>query len=264
MSYSILYDRIIISLPDGSLIPLVKIGDNNVWTTSRITGKTIRSRSWQDFKFCDNRISYTKEELLSRLDSLSLDGIREGVSREAFLKQYGWHAGVTIYGRRDISWGEFRIFFTKAIGKAVPMETFTSLFCPLQLCWWETDFRRSGPLRTPEELQNEWNARSSRGLGTIWIEPASERMADLAADIVGAPTPRGRTIKALYTAPDGTERESFVKSLLPLEFTQDPLEAAGISKKITGADSIFETFRRLSAWKMDFSRFTFSEKPQQI
>ena len=59
MSYSILYRSMFVELSDGRFIPMMEMGDNNVWDCNYGRGRDRRSRSWSNINLVKGKKIYT-------------------------------------------------------------------------------------------------------------------------------------------------------------------------------------------------------------
>ena len=272
MSYSILYSRLYIALPDGTYIALVKGGDNNVWSWNPLTGREQRSRSWESYSFGTGRMSVTRQEIASWLDRQHSRVLKEAeatlnehpdwcrycTAAEEASKRFGYYAGVSIQGHHcsTTTWGAFRSFYEKGLEHAVSPETFRRLCGHLEICWYEGDFKTTGPIRSLEELRQKWDELSARFGNYIWIRPYSGYSADRLADIIHSSSRKGIAVKAGFRDADGKYDEAFIKTLIPLTFTRDKAGAMKISRTLMKKRSGFDLFRTLAPG-YSFERFDY-------
>ena len=64
MSYSILYRSMFVKMSNGKYIPMMEMGDNNVWDCSYGRGCAKRSRSWCNINIVSGKIFYSHEDLM--------------------------------------------------------------------------------------------------------------------------------------------------------------------------------------------------------
>ena len=67
MSYSILYRSMFVKLSDGRYIPMMEMGDSNVYDAS-YRGKARRSRSWSNINLNRGQKFFTKDEIEKSLE----------------------------------------------------------------------------------------------------------------------------------------------------------------------------------------------------
>lgn len=69
MSYSILYRSMFVKMSDGKYIPLVEMGDNNVYDVTW-RGRGRRSREWQQWVIDRKRLTYTRDEIMDSVEDM--------------------------------------------------------------------------------------------------------------------------------------------------------------------------------------------------
>lgn len=130
MSYTILYEKQFVKVGDDLYIPLVLIGDNNVYESDRR-----RARSWHNQRYVtDGKIWASSKEILGAIDRIreeKVEGnrrtIEQGLLEEGDAyddKRFGWHEGIAIYGKHTSSttFGMFRNFYKAGIERALTIE----------------------------------------------------------------------------------------------------------------------------------------------
>ena len=68
MSYSILYRSMFIKMSDGRFIPMMEMGDNNVWECNYGHGRNRRVRSWSNIRLNKKQKFFTEEEIRNFLE----------------------------------------------------------------------------------------------------------------------------------------------------------------------------------------------------
>ena len=68
MSYSILYRSMFIKMSDGRFIPMMEMGDNNVWECNYGRGRNRRARSWSNIRLNKKQKFFTEEEIRNFLE----------------------------------------------------------------------------------------------------------------------------------------------------------------------------------------------------
>lgn len=274
MSYCILYRKLCLRLPDGSLLAFVEAGDNNVWGINPLTGREERSRSFSAWDFVlggGRKLSYTKEEIAAWLDNelkrsidyakSSYDSSPEDYNstpEKDVASRYGFWSAISIYGKstHSTSWNQFRHFFEDGIKKAIPIEDYFRTCGGLQLAWYtDARFERSKTFVSVEELIDGWDKTITEIGSRPWIVPASSYDMGFLSDILSGANKKGAFIKVALRNEEHID-EGFVKSLFPFEMTTDIVEALSFSKKAFKSVSIFRAFEKISG-KKTFERFSF-------
>lgn len=129
MSYSIYYDKQFIKVSDNQFIPMIEAGDNNVYEG---TGRK-RARDWQFNRWVAPNIIASKEEILGVVEDYRKSLIDRGeksakeYNDDSYLysdKRFGWHCGMTIYGKSTsgTSYGMFKGFYETGMKQALTIE----------------------------------------------------------------------------------------------------------------------------------------------
>lgn len=115
MSYSILYRSMFVKLSDGRYIPMMEMGDNNVWECSyRGSDKQKRARSWSNINLYNGKKFFTKDEVKKYLDNWKgevdkkIDEYRnsddEWCRNAAEKANFGFFDAIAVYGKGG-TWG---------------------------------------------------------------------------------------------------------------------------------------------------------------
>lgn len=109
MSYSILYRSMFVKLSDGRFIPMMEIGDNNVWDCTYGRGRNRRSRSWSNINLVEGKKFYSHEDLVKGLDEWNdkceqkrardLDGVEDWRINTIKNHSFGYYEGISVYGK---------------------------------------------------------------------------------------------------------------------------------------------------------------------
>lgn len=264
MSYNILYRRLFVRLPDDTFIALVESGDSNVYDNS-----VKRSRSWESWSFGTGKMSFTYEEIYAWLKEQwqsALDSARNrlefhpqdwngGDEKDEAKHRFGWHAGVALSGRstEKTTWRAFATFFTTGMDEAIPIGTFVAVFGGFQLAWYEKDqdgrsrYVHSGPVGSFEELEAAWNALRGRLDSTIWVKPRFGLLTGALASAFSPSARGGYAVMCHYLDEEGKPFHGWVKSLVPLAFTDVKGEAYRFSRQfMEGRPLFFDLFRSLA------------------
>ena len=68
MSYTILYRSMFVKLSNGKYIPMMEMGDNNVYEPSYGKGKAKRVRDWSNVNLCKGKKFFDEFELFNSLN----------------------------------------------------------------------------------------------------------------------------------------------------------------------------------------------------
>lgn len=181
MSYTILYRSMFVRLKDGKYIPMVEMGDNNVYEKSGPNAR--RSRSWHQWVIGKNRtFAHRKEEIMKEVEQW-IEGVKEryvGTPKDRYggnageyytlkdiEREFGWFDAISIAGKTtDKTTAQMiRNFFLRGFCQAVDMEESVTLEVH-----WSTEYphyeRRLA--RTEEELLEAWEEGKACGK-TVWI-----------------------------------------------------------------------------------------------
>jgi len=133
MSYEILYNKQFIKVEDNKFIVMVETGSNNCYDVGG-RGRGRRARSWYADKWMMEYKQFaSKEEILSKIESVRAEKIESGnASAESYKddsyiyddKNFGWHMGVTIYGKRcgTTTFNDYKNFYLTGIKQAMTIE----------------------------------------------------------------------------------------------------------------------------------------------
>lgn len=182
MSYSIFYRAMFIKMKDGTYIPTIESGDNNVWDCDNRR----RSREWCSSRWTHEteeqraRFSLTEEEIISGAQAFVDKKVKQYEGREpAFggephtkeqvLKDFYYFSCVKISGASEQTAARFVGFFRSGIRNAVPMSEVTVF-----LAWYEKPENEGGEkyhrefVATEEDLAAMWERLRARGI-TPWV-----------------------------------------------------------------------------------------------
>lgn len=182
MSYTILYRSMFVKMSDGRFIPMVEMGDNNVWEA----GNRRRARGWQQWSIGKGNAFpvYTREEIMADVERM-IDHEKERVglpyadyehkngcyTDQEIEKNFGYYSCIAIEGRHcnNTSAQMVRNFFLKGFEQAVSFdEDKGDLHIELHWCTeyphWE---RRCAD--TEEELLRLWDELKDSGK-SLWLD----------------------------------------------------------------------------------------------
>lgn len=233
MSYTILYRRIFVKMPDDRYLALVESGDNNVYDTDWATGRQKRSRSFDSWHFCQGSVrpkaTYSREEIASWLDHLHEGFVRCGNPGYALA---GRHCGNT-------SWTAVKTFFTKGMERAVTLDELLTVAGFLRVEYWGRDghCHISGDARTPEALQVLWDECTEQTSdGIAWVVPSNRAWLSLAADCLAASGKKGYLVHVRRST---TTQRSWIASAFPFRLAESRDEAMAIPAAIVEKENLF-------------------------
>lgn len=138
MSYTILYRSMFVKMSDGRYIPLVEIGDNNVYDISW-NGHQRRSRDWQQWVIGKqhDKLAFTKSEIMNEVERvINIEKERVGkpyadyehkdgvYTEQEIEKHWGYYSGIAIEGQHcnNTSAQQVRNFFLRGFEQAVTFD----------------------------------------------------------------------------------------------------------------------------------------------
>ena len=150
MSYSILYRSMFVKLSDGRFIPMMEMGDNNVYDAS-YRGKARRSRSWSNINLNRGQKFFTKDEIEKSLEcwfneseqkrdrdrNSDLDWARESAEKANF----GFYEAVSVYGKggtHGTSFKDVRNIVLSGVKNCISVEDAINK-CDLKITYWKKE-----------------------------------------------------------------------------------------------------------------------------
>lgn len=134
MSHHILYKSQFVKLKNGTVIPMILGGDNNVTERNRY-GIEVRSRSWSSYASwiggqytvpAENVIKDIEKMIQEEKDRCKTDAwrIEQGDTAEKVEKAFGYYTGLALkaHGCGDLSADKFRSFFRRGLKNAKTIE----------------------------------------------------------------------------------------------------------------------------------------------
>lgn len=178
MSHTIIYNRLFIKATDKNGVnyytPMILCGSNNCTQINQRTGKEIRERSWNSFKWAtDGKNIATEQEILSAIDNDRLKRMnRAAESVEKYKdqswayddKNYGYHSSIRFSGRScaGTTFSAFRSYFQNGMKNAYTVEELLKHGINVVLhvsSFWEKEYKEAGLeikpdvyIKTSEEL----------------------------------------------------------------------------------------------------------------
>ena len=151
MSYSILYRSMFVKLSDGRFIPMMEMGDNNVWDGSYGRGRGRRSRSWSNINLNRGQKFFTKDEIEKSLEcwfneseqkrdrdrNSDLDWARESAEKANF----GYYEAIAVYGKggtHGTSFKDVRNIVLSGVKNCISVEDAIKK-CGLRITYWKKE-----------------------------------------------------------------------------------------------------------------------------
>ena len=175
MSYSIFYRAMFIKLTDGTYIPMIESGDNNVWESNRR-----RARDWNSCRWAfetperKKRYSLTEHEIMAGAKYLVNEKMSEYVGKEAITSEdkytiddinrdFSYFSAIKINGHNLTSVQTFLNFFKSGFRNSVTFKELRDYNCNVRLSWWENTINRSLSVSNEENLSIRWNECLQKG-----------------------------------------------------------------------------------------------------
>ena len=179
MSYSILYRSMFVELSDGRFIPMMEMGDNNVWDCNYGRGRDRRSRSWSNINLVKGKKIYSHEDLVKGLDAwLKENEMKREHDRNsdvdwkkerAINGSFGYYEAISVYGRHttNTTFNHVKNIVLSGENMAVSFEDAVK-YLNLHIVYYDKDNkydfeRKIINFATEEELYQIINERFDRG-----------------------------------------------------------------------------------------------------
>ena len=156
MSYNILYRSMFVKLSDGRYIPMMEMGDNNVWECSYGRGKQKRVRSWSNINLYKGQKFFTKDEVKKCLDNWKGEvdkKIEEYRNRDdewcrnaAEKANFGFFDAIAVYGKGGTwgtSWNDVKNIIMGGFKNCLSFEDAVKN-CHLHISYWEKENPNDG------------------------------------------------------------------------------------------------------------------------
>ena len=162
MSYSILYRSMFVKMSNGKYIPMMEMGDNNVYDAY---GK--RSRSWCNVNLNHGQKFFSEGEILDCLETWKR-GFEEKKYRDrnsddswcrrmAETDDFGYYEAIRVYGKTLTKFKDFKAIFKSGIKNCISFEDAVKK-CGLCISYWE----KSNPNDKYFSCQKYFNRRRWR------------------------------------------------------------------------------------------------------
>ena len=149
MSYSILYRSMFVKMSDGRYIPMMEMGDNNVWECNYGRGRNRRARSWSNMRLNKEQKFFTDKEIRNFLEGWNnefedkrqkdLDTDDEWVRKRAETANFGYYEAISVYGKGGTSgttFNDVKNIVMGGIKNSISLEDAIK-HCGLHIFYWE-------------------------------------------------------------------------------------------------------------------------------
>lgn len=151
MSYSILYRSMFVKLSDGRFIPMMEMGDNNVWDCNYGRGKARRSRSWSNINLNRGQKFFTESEIKKFLEEWNndfeakrqkdLQSDEEWLRKSAENANFGFYEAISVYGKggtHGTSFKDVRNIVLSGVKNCISVEDAIKK-CGLKITYWKEE-----------------------------------------------------------------------------------------------------------------------------
>ena len=150
MSYSIFYRSMFVKLSDGRFIPMMEMGDNNVWDCN-YRGKARRSRSWSNINLNRGQKFFTESEIKKFLEEWNndfeakrqkdLQSDEEWLRKSAENANFGFYEAISVYGKggtHGTSFKDVRNIVLSGVKNCISVEDAIKK-CGLKITYWKKE-----------------------------------------------------------------------------------------------------------------------------
>ena len=151
MSYSILYRSMFVKLSDGRFIPMMEMGDNNIWDCNYGRGRGKRSRSWSNINLNRGQKFFTEGEIKKFLEEWNNDfeakRQKDLQSDEEWLKEsaenanFGFYEAISVYGKggtHGTAFKDVRNIVLSGVRNCISVEDAIKK-CDLKITYWKKE-----------------------------------------------------------------------------------------------------------------------------
>ena len=166
MAYSILYRSMFVKMSDGRFIPMMEMGDNNVWECNYGCGRNRRVRSWSNIRLNNEQKFFTEEEIRNFLEGWNnefeakrqkdLNSEEEWARNRAENANFGYYEAISVYGKGSTNvttFNDVRNIVLGGIKNCISLQDAVEK-CNLKITYWENGVRRFVKVKTEEDLFN--------------------------------------------------------------------------------------------------------------
>ena len=150
MSYSILYRSMFVKLSDGRFIPMMEMGDNNVYDAT-YRGKARRSRSWSNINLNRGQKFFTESEIKKFLEEWNndfeakrqkdLQSNEEWLRKSAENANFGFYEAISVYGKggtHGTAFKDVRNIVLSGVKNCISVEDAIKK-CGLKITYWKKE-----------------------------------------------------------------------------------------------------------------------------
>ena len=147
MSYSILYRSMFVRLSDGRFIPMMEMGDNNVYDAT-YRGKARRSRSWSNINLNRGQKFFTEDEIKDKLKEWNeafeahiakdLESGDEWERKMAQTKDFGYYEAIRVYGKHTTLFKDIKNIVLSGVKNCISVEDAINK-CGLKITYWKKE-----------------------------------------------------------------------------------------------------------------------------
>ena len=151
MSYSILYRSMFVKLSDGRFIPMMEMGDNNVWDCNYGRGRDRRSRSWSNINLNRGQKFFTESEIKKFLEQWNndfeakrqkdLQSDEEWLRKSAENANFGFYEAISVYGKggtHGTAFKDVRNIVLSGVKNCISVEDAIKK-CGLKITYWKKE-----------------------------------------------------------------------------------------------------------------------------
>lgn len=187
MSYTILYKSMFVELSNGKYIPMMEIGDNNVYEANYGRGKARRARSWSNTNLHCGEKFFTKDGIVSALnvwnDECEVKRERDRQSEDEYNRKcadtanFGYYEAIALYGKDcwGTSFADIKRIVLNGIKNSISFADAVR-HCGLHITYWEKregdtylTSQKSFRFETEEEMYSFIEEKFGEGKGYYFI-----------------------------------------------------------------------------------------------
>lgn len=148
MSYSILYRSMFVKLSDGRFIPMMEMGDNNVWDCNYGRGRDRRSRDWSNINLNHGQKFFTEDEIKDNLKEWNnafeahiakdMESGDEWERKMAQTKDFGYYEAIRVYGKHTTMFKDVKNIILSGVKNCISIEDAIKK-CGLKITYWKKE-----------------------------------------------------------------------------------------------------------------------------
>lgn len=171
MSYSIFYRSMFLKMQDGTFIPFIESGDNNVWVSPHRRARDWCACRWfSESSDLKEKYSLTRDDILCSAEDIVCVTIEKHaggtLSEKMVMKDFGYYSGIHVSGTANTA-GNFLGCFRAGFRNAI---TWDELQSNVILSFWDDQGKRHVEFAATEDvLAEKWNRLREEGR-TIFLQ----------------------------------------------------------------------------------------------